>query len=152
MVDSASAQEELELDLDTYDALEFRVRGDGRKYIATLRTDSWSVVPVRAPRPPRIRYPLTVNCLQGGAHDLWQSFLFAPPGEWAVVRLPLSRFLKTWKGKIVDGEGEMNARRVLSLGVSLAGGGALDAPGAYSLELEEVRAVRGGGRSRQGSA
>ena len=130
------------MDLEAYDALEFRVRGDGRKYIATLRTDSWMVVPVRHTAPSYPPSALNLR-LQGGAHDLWQSFLFAPAGEWSVVRLPLARFLKTWKGKIVDGEGEMNARRVLSLGVSLAGGGELEAPGPYSLQLDEIRAVRG---------
>lgn len=55
----------MELDLEAYDTLEFRVRvhllaerargselrrgsqGDGRKYVATLRTDAWINVPVR---------------------------------------------------------------------------------------------------------
>jgi len=92
------------LDLEAYSALEFTLLGDGRKYLTSLRTDTWLTAP-------------------GAAHDLWQAFLFAPPGEWAAVRVPLSRFLRTWRGKLIGGEAEMNARRVLSLGVSVAGGG-----------------------------
>ena len=45
------------LDLDGFDALVFRIRTDGRKYIANLRTDNWIV--------------------GGKSHDLWQAFLFA---------------------------------------------------------------------------
>jgi hypothetical protein len=37
--------------------------------------------------------------LQGAAHDLWQAFLFAPANEWADVQVPISRFIKTWRGK-----------------------------------------------------
>lgn len=43
--------------LDEYNALVFRVFGDGRKYIANIRTDNW---------------------ITGGtSHDVWQAFLFA---------------------------------------------------------------------------
>ena len=46
------------LDLDERDVLVLRVRGDGRKYLVSLRTDNWVV---------------------GGVnnHDVWQAFLFA---------------------------------------------------------------------------
>lgn len=43
--------------LDEYDALVFRVLGDGRKYIANIRTDNW---------------------ITGGeSHDVWQALLYA---------------------------------------------------------------------------
>jgi Complex I intermediate-associated protein 30 (CIA30) len=45
------------LDLDDYDTLAFRVRGDGRKYIASLRTENWMV--------------------DAKSQDVWQAFLFA---------------------------------------------------------------------------
>lgn len=53
-------QEREYLDIDTYDHLVFRVKGDGRKYIASLRTDNWII--------------------GGRSHDVWQAFLFA---RWA---------------------------------------------------------------------
>ena len=77
---------------------------------------------------------------QGAAHDLWQAFLFAPPGEWADVRVPMSRFLKTWRGKVLDSEHEMNATKIVSLGISVAGGGALDVRAALLLRLCALRA------------
>ena len=43
--------------LAEYESLVFRVLGDGRKYIASIRTDNWIV--------------------GGTSHDVWQSFLFA---------------------------------------------------------------------------
>ena len=44
------------LDLDEYNAFVFRLRGDGRNYIANLRTDNW---------------------ITGGqSHDVWQAALF----------------------------------------------------------------------------
>ena len=75
-----------------------RAQGDGRKYIATLRTDNWITLPVRMHRVLAEACSLT-PALQGGAHDLWQAFLFAPANEWADVQVPIARFIKTWRGK-----------------------------------------------------
>ena len=76
----------------------------------------------------------------------------------------MDRFLKTWRGKVLESENEMNAAKVISLGISLAGGGALEVrpraserarvcsradcvcacalqrPGAYQLQLARIRA------------
>ena len=49
-----------QLDIDDYDHVVFRVQGDGRKYIANLRTENWLV--------------------GGPSHDVWQAFLFARYG------------------------------------------------------------------------
>ena len=46
------------LDLEERDVLVLRVRGDGRKYLVSLRTDNWVV--------------------GAKSHDVWQAFLFAP--------------------------------------------------------------------------
>ena len=46
------------LDLDERDMIVLRVRGDGRKYIVSIRTDNWVI--------------------SGTNHDVWQAFLFAP--------------------------------------------------------------------------
>jgi len=53
-----------QLDIDEYDHVVFRVQGDGRKYIANLRTENWLV--------------------GGRSHDVWQAFLFA---RWAMLHL-----------------------------------------------------------------
>lgn len=46
------------MDTENYDALAFRIRGDGRKYIANLRTANWIVG-------------------EDKSHDVWQAFLLA---------------------------------------------------------------------------
>lgn len=107
------------MDLEPFDTLELRVRGDGRKYVATLRTETWVSLP-------------------GESHDLWQAFLFAPPGEWSSVHLPFSRFLKTWRGRVLETEEEMNSRAVLSVGIALAGGSSLQPPGPFRLEIAHI--------------
>jgi hypothetical protein len=91
------------MDLSPYDTLTLRVRGDGRPYIASLRTENWLV--------------------GGRSHDVWQAFLLAPPGEWADVSLSLSRFLLTHRGRLVESHVEMNAARVISFGLGLANAG-----------------------------
>ena len=118
-------------DLSAYDTLALRVRGDGRPYIASLRTENWLV--------------------GGRCHDVWQAFLFAPPGAWHEARLPFHRFLLTHRGRLVEAHTEMNAARVVSIGVALAagGGGAGGAAGGpFALGLDWIRvesAARGGG-------
>ena len=42
-------------------------------------------------------------------------------GEWSEVEIPLTRFLLTWRGKVVEEKVELNAKRVTTLGISLAG-------------------------------
>ncbi|PRW44841.1 putative complex I intermediate-associated 30 [Chlorella sorokiniana] len=108
------------MDLEDYDALVFRVRGDGRQYIASLRCENWLV--------------------DQRSHDVWQAFLFARKGEWTEVEIPLSRFLLTWKGKVVEEVVEVNAKRITSLGISLAGGDQLQPEGDYKLGLEWIKA------------
>lgn len=110
------------LDIDEYDHLVFRVKGDGRKYIANMRTENWLV--------------------GGPSHDVWQAFLFAREGQWQDVAIPLHHFLLTWKGQLVEQKTEINAKRVISVGISLAGGEALQLQGTFSLGLEWVRAER----------
>ena len=38
------------------------------------------------------------------------------------MEVPLSRFMLTWKGRVVEEVVELNAKRITSLGISLAGG------------------------------
>jgi NADH dehydrogenase [ubiquinone] 1 alpha subcomplex assembly factor 1 len=78
------------------------VYGDGRQYIANLRCENWLV--------------------DERSKDVWQAFLFARKGEWSEVEIPLSRFLLTWQGKVVEEVVEVNSKRITSIGISLAGG------------------------------
>ncbi len=49
------------IDLDDFHSLVFRVLGDGRPYLANIRTDNWVVGET--------------------AEDVWQAFLFARKGN-----------------------------------------------------------------------
>ena len=61
-------------------------------------------------------------------------------GEWTDVEIPLDRFLLTWRGKLVETRVEMNPKRVLSLGISLAGGADLQPDGPFRLGLQAILA------------
>lgn len=88
-------------DLSAYSHLVCAVRGDGGRYLATLRTDS----------------------LSGGGGDVWQAPFSAPRGVWADVRLPLAAFALTHRGQLVGRRVALRADRVLSVGVSFAAAG-----------------------------
>mmetsp|Transcript_11316 Transcript_11316/g.19322 ORF Transcript_11316/g.19322 Transcript_11316/m.19322 type:complete len:230 (+) Transcript_11316:87-776(+) len=111
------------LDLEPYNVLGFKVKGDGRPYLASIRTDNWSAPP-------------------GAPPDLWQAFVFAPAGEWTRVEVPLKRFILTWRGRVIEQPLEMSTNRVVSLGLSLAIGDKLQKPGAFGLEIESIFAAR----------
>ena len=108
------------IDLDAFTAIRYRVKSDGRKYVASIRTDNW---------------------VTGGKEDLWQCFLFAPKDVWADVIIPKSRFLKTWRGGVLEHEYEMSASKVMGIGVAVAGGG-VEPPGDFRIELASVEGLR----------
>lgn len=70
------------------------------------------------------------------------AFMWCRKGQWQSVAIPLHHFLLTWKGQLVDQKTEINAKRVISVGISLAGGDALQPPGSFNLGLEWIRAER----------
>ncbi|GJP38010.1 hypothetical protein CLOM_g22450 [Closterium sp. NIES-68] len=106
-------------DLDAFSSLHLLMRGDGRTYLTTLRTEGWVGGPA------------------GSEENTWQAFLPSPRGQWRVVKIPLSSYSLTWKGRVVGGGGgrrdwgrdrggvggagrmQMNARRVVGMGVSV---------------------------------
>jgi hypothetical protein len=88
-------------DLSPYSHLVCTVRGDGGRYLASLRTDS----------------------LSGGGGDVWQAPFSSPAGKWADVRLPLAAFALTHRGQLVGRRVDLRADRVLSVGVSFAAAG-----------------------------
>lgn len=112
------------LDLDDYDGLTLRVKGDGRKYIANIKTENWLV--------------------GDQTYDIWQAFLFARENQWQDVEIPFSRFLLTWKGRLVETKTEMNPARITSIGISLAGGEELQPEGEFRLDIDYIAARRDG--------
>ena len=85
------------------------------------------------------------SLLNAQRHRLCVTFFFASycrKGQWQTVAIPLQHFLLTWKGQLVEQRTEINAKRVISVGVSLAGGDALQPPGNFNLGLEWIKAER----------
>ncbi|BBN01695.1 NADH dehydrogenase [ubiquinone] 1 alpha subcomplex assembly factor 1 [Marchantia polymorpha subsp. ruderalis] len=123
-----TAEEKHNLDLEPYDTLAFKVKGDGRVYISSLRTENWVMGPVDA------------------KFNQWQAFLFAPKDEWCTVKIPLNRFLPTWRGKILNVNHEMNLARITGLGISttveVGPEEAVTGPGEFRLELEWIKAIK----------
>ncbi|XP_049934036.1 probable complex I intermediate-associated protein 30 isoform X3 [Nymphaea colorata] len=127
------------IDLDPYDTLAFKLKGDGRCYISTIYTENW----INAP---------------GQLEDnTWQAFVVLPRGNWYIAKtsvgfcllqIPLASYLPTWRGNIVDARLEMNPSRVvgMSLSVNAEGGvpGTKSGPGDFKLEIDWIKALRSG--------
>ncbi|KAK7294496.1 hypothetical protein RJT34_17385 [Clitoria ternatea] len=118
------------IDLDSYDTIAMKIRGDGRCYISTIYTENW------------------VNSPGQMEDNSWQAFVYVPKGNWYVAKIPLARYLPTWRGNVIDAEMEMNPSRVLgmSLSVNAEGGvpGARTGPGDFRIELDWIKALRTG--------
>ncbi|EPS58917.1 hypothetical protein M569_15894, partial [Genlisea aurea] len=130
------------IDLDSYDTLAMKMKGDGRCYISTIYTENW------------------VNSPGQQEDNSWQAFVFVPPGGWHIAKasqkqkqktlccetIPLERYLPTWRGNVIDSELEMNPSRIvgMSLSVNAEGGGfgAKTGPGDFCVEIEWIKALR----------
>lgn len=116
------------IDLDPYDTVALKVRGDGRCYISTIYTENW------------------VNSPGQEEDNSWQAFVFVPKDNWYIAKIPLARYLPTWRGNVIDAEMEMNPSRVvgMSLSVNAEGGlpGARVGPGDFKLEIDWIKALR----------
>eukprot|EP00898_Chlorokybus_atmophyticus_P000507 jgi/Chlat1/1457/Chrsp12S02009 len=116
------------LDLEDFDTLCMRVKGDGRIYLANIRTDNWVTPP-------------------GEPLDIWQAPIPAVKDKWTDVELPLQQFLLTWKGRVVPEmpANAMERARVLSLGIVLTGGYGdltVQPPGPFRLEFQRIHCKR----------
>ncbi len=78
------------LDLEERDVLVLRVRGDGRKYLVSLRTDNWVV--------------------GAKSHDVWQAFLFAPCGPSLRARRVRARESAPRLRSVLHGRGHTGVR------------------------------------------
>ncbi|KAI9119759.1 hypothetical protein K1719_009148 [Acacia pycnantha] len=116
------------IDLDSYDTIAMKLKGDGRCYISTIYTENW------------------VNSPGQQEDNSWQAFVFVPKDNWYIAKIPLARYLPTWRGNVIDAEMEMNPSRILgmSLSVNAEGGapGAKAGPGDFRVELDWIKALR----------
>ncbi|KAI3455661.1 hypothetical protein Pfo_012324 [Paulownia fortunei] len=124
------------IDLDAYDTLALKLKGDGRCYISTIYTENW------------------VNSPGQQEDNSWQAFVFVPKGNWYIAKaiifptqqIPLARYLPTWRGNVIDAKLEMNPARVvgMSLSVNAGGGvpGARSGPGDFRVEIDWIKALR----------
>eukprot|EP00899_Mesostigma_viride_P008758 jgi/Mesvir1/17884/Mv12957-RA.1 len=95
----ANLRAEEAFDLEGYPLLALRVKGDGRSYIANIQTDSWLHL---AGTPP----------------DVWQAIFHPRKGEWCEVQIPLSSFIRTSRGRVISELTEMDASKVVSVGIA----------------------------------
>lgn len=116
------------IDLEAYDMLALRLRGDGRCYISTIYTENW------------------INSPGQQEDNSWQAFVFAPKDQWHVAKIPLEQYLPTWRGNVIDANLEMNPARIvgMSLSVNAEGGapGAKSGPGDFRLDVDWIKALR----------
>ncbi|KAJ7951456.1 NADH:ubiquinone oxidoreductase intermediate-associated protein 30 [Quillaja saponaria] len=116
------------IDMDAYDTIALKLKGDGRCYISTIYTENW------------------VNSPGQQEDNSWQAFVFVPRDNWYIAKIPLARYLPTWRGNVIDVELEMNPSRILgmSLSVNAEGGvpGAKTGPGDFRVELDWIKALR----------
>ena len=83
---------ELQEMLEGVDAIRLKVRGDGRDYQLSIRTDRTS---------SGVRYRTSFP---------------TEPGAWTEVLLPLEKFRPTWRGRSVPGAPQLAAEDVRSFG------------------------------------
>ncbi|MEM8713950.1 MAG: CIA30 family protein, partial [Planctomycetota bacterium] len=104
-------------DLSPYDGLALRVRGDGRTYLAEIRTD------------------VTLN---GRAVAYRAEFSTKRGGEWEEISLPFSEFAaSSWGRDISSQVGPVDPAKVKSLGLMIYDG----KDGAFKLEVDSIRAA-----------
>ncbi|KAK1291265.1 putative complex I intermediate-associated protein 30 [Acorus calamus] len=116
------------IDLDAYDTLAMKVRGDGRCYISTIHTENW------------------INSPAQMEDNSWQTFVYVPKDQWYIAKIPLEQYLPTWRGNIIDSKLEMNPARIMamSLSINAEGGipGTKSGPGDFRLEIDWIKALR----------
>ena len=103
-----------DLNLSGYDRLALRLKGDGRTYYVNLMTSSRSAASYRLPVETK-------------------------KGTWQEVRVDMKDFLYTSYGRIRAGAAPLNAKDVVSLGITLAD----EKAGPFRLEIDWIKAEKG---------
>jgi NADH dehydrogenase [ubiquinone] 1 alpha subcomplex assembly factor 1 len=116
------------LDLDAFEALSYRVRGCGRMYIASVRTENWMT--------------------GDSTEDVWQAAFTPPANKWVDIVIPLDAFTQTYRGRAMADHKRMSANRVVMLGVAVAGSAASELheraklDGTYTLDIHSIIGLR----------
>ena len=100
------------MDLSTYDGIEIKVKGDGRMYYLTTRSNGRRMLAFWSPIQP-------------------------PKGEWSVIRIPFNAFYATYMGKKIPMI-KLNKKKVSSVGFMLYDKKA----GPFAIEAEYIRAYK----------
>jgi NADH dehydrogenase [ubiquinone] 1 alpha subcomplex assembly factor 1 len=105
-------------DLDSYSYIALKVKSDARKYFVNVQTES--IVPT----------------------DLHQHRLYAQkPGDWETVIVPISQFVRTNHGMVVEPQSDMMRQKVRSIGIGL-----IDrVPGPFDLCIADIYATNNSG-------
>ncbi len=101
-------------DLSGHEGVILEVRGDGRTYKLSIRTDPWF---------DAVAYQVRFT---------------TRPGDPTVHRLPFAEFRATWRGRPVPGAPALEPSRVSSFGLLVGDRQA----GAFRLEVATIRAYR----------
>jgi monofunctional biosynthetic peptidoglycan transglycosylase len=105
-------------DLAGCDTFLIRVRGDGRRYKFTARTDRSFDSPI------------------------YQASFPAKPGEWEELRLPMKDFVPTFRGRVLSGQPPLDPAKVTSVGFLISDKQA----GPFQLEVAWIKATPPAGR------
>jgi len=100
------------LELEGGDAFVFRVRGDGRSYKFTARTD------------------------RNFDSAIYQTVFTTKKDQWEEHHLPLKEFVPSFRGRVVAGEPPLDPARVVSVGFLIADKQA----GPFRLEIAWIKA------------
>jgi hypothetical protein len=95
------------------EALVVRVKGEGRRYRFNLRTD------------------LSPNTLS------YQCTLVPRPGVWEEHRLPIQRFLATFRGRLLPGEAPLDPAQIMALGFLISD----RQEGPFHLEIASIETL-----------
>ena len=113
-----------DLNMDGYDAIGLRVKGDGRTYYFNLMTSSHSSAS---------SYRAPIETLK----DTWQ-----------YVQINLKDFVYTSFGRIIGTAAPVKAKDILSMGFTLSD----KKPGSFQLEVKEIRALKATGSTITGDS
>lgn len=101
-------------DLSNHDAIEIKLRGDGRTYICN------------------------VSCFTHQPEDMHQAFLYTQGGpKWETVKVPFDSFFLTNRGYLQDTQMMLNPKNLQHFGILLAD----RMEGPFSLEIAHIQAV-----------
>jgi len=102
------------LNLSNYDGLEIKIKGDGRMYYLTSRSNSKKMLAFWSPIQP-------------------------PKDEWTVIRVPFNSFYATYFGKKIPMM-SLNTKKITSVGFMLYD----KQGGSFEIETDYIKAYKGG--------